>query len=156
MVSVGEEIVGVEKLDVVILGEGLDFVEIVDGEGGDGEAGGVPGVGSVVVDPIATGGDDFDAGFEGKIADVFDGPVGVLVESVDDGVPGVECHDPVEHFGVIDLDDKAVEDGGVAGLSVVDNLGKFFFDIWLVGVFGVGDDINVGVFKHKIDEFAVI
>lgn len=39
----------------------------------------MPSLSDVVVNPITTSGDDFDAGFESEVADVVDGPVGILI-----------------------------------------------------------------------------
>ena len=116
----------------------------------------MPSLSDVVVNPIATSGDNFDARLESKIADVLGGPIRVLVERIDDGTPGVERHDPVEHLGQIDLDDEAIEDRGVFGLGIFNNLGEFFFDVGAVGVFRIGDEVDVRVFNHEIDHLAII
>lgn len=116
----------------------------------------MPSLSDVVVNPIATSGDNFDARLESKIADVLGGPIRVLVERIDDGTPGVERHDPVEHLGQIDLDDKTVEDRGVFGLGIFNDLGEFFFDVGAVGVFRIGDEVDIRVLDHEIDHLAII
>lgn len=68
----------------------------------------------------------------------------------------MECHNPVEHFGQIDLDDKTVEDRGVFGLSIFNDLGEFFFDVGAVGVFRIGDEVDIRVLDHEIDHLAII
>lgn len=50
---------------------------------------------------------------------------------------------------MIDLDDEAVEDGFVDGFCEFNELSKFGLDSLLVGVFTVGDDIDVGVRLHE-------
>lgn len=121
--------------------------------GEDGEVGIFPGVDDGLIDPVADDGDDFDAGFCGESEDVFWGPgISDGVKGIEDGFPGVGCHNPVEHFGVVDLDDEAVEERFVDGFGEFDEIVKLGLYSRFVGVFAIGDDVDVGVGLHKIEE----
>ncbi len=126
----------------------MDKVEVVDGEGGDGQIVIVPkfsGVG-LLAEFITISGNNFDAGCLGEFDDVFWCPVRVLIESVNDGFPGVDIHNPVEHFGVVNLNDEAVEDCRIVFFSISDNLIEFGINVSLVSIFRIGDEINIWIF----------
>lgn len=100
--------------------------------------------------------DHFNARCASKFDDVFGGPVCVLIERVDDRFPGIKLHYPVEHFGVVDLDDETVENGGILRLSIINNLVEFGLGIGLVGVFGICDDVDVRICNHEVDEITIV
>lgn len=104
----GEEEVGVDDADTEFA-EGLVGVEVVDGVGGDLNAGRLPELHNVGGDPVVPHGDELDAGGGGEVQDVFWGPVGVIIEGKNDGAPGVDGHNPAQHGGVVDLDDETVK-----------------------------------------------
>lgn len=117
--------------------------------GGDFDAGGLPELHNVGGDPVVPHGDELDARGGGEVEDVFWGPIGVIIEGENDGAPGVDGHNPVQHGGVIDLDDETVKQGGVKVGGGLDEDFKLAADGGFVAGFGVGDDIEVGVFLHQ-------
>ena len=105
--------------------EAVDIIEVVNGMGNDSEISGFPGVDDGLIDPTSDYGNDFDAGFFGEGEDVLWRPsIPDGVESVKDGLPGVDFHGPVKHFGVVNLDDEAIEKGFVDGSGEFDYLVK--------------------------------
>ena len=62
----GEEEVGVDDADTEFA-EGLVGVEVVDGVGGDLNAGGLPELHNVGGDPVVPHGDELDAGGGGEV-----------------------------------------------------------------------------------------
>lgn len=104
-----EQEVGVEKIDAQIA-EFVGIDELVDSVDGDGNVGRLPKFDCIFRYPVSWQSDKFDAGLIGKFDDVFGGPIWILIKSIDDGFPGVDCHDCIEHFGVVNLDDKAIKD----------------------------------------------
>lgn len=146
----GEEIIGVEMSNTEGT-ETLNVVEVVDGVGDDGEIGVFPCVDDGLVDPASDYGDDFDAGFFGKSEDVFWCPsIPDGVKGIEDGFPRVDFHNPVEHFGVVNLDDESIEEGFVDGFGEFDNHIKLRLYSRFIGVFAVGNDVDVGVGLHEV------
>lgn len=104
-------------------------------------------------DTVAPEGNELDAGLFREFNDAFWCPIiPVGIESVDDGFPGIDRHDLLEHFWFIDLDDKAVEETGVVASRGLDEGRELLFDVKFVVEFCVGEDINVGVFLHELEE----
>lgn len=133
--------------------EAFDVVEIVNGVGDDGEFGGFPVVDDGLVDPAADDSDDFDTGFFGEGEDVLWGPsIPDSIKGVEDGFPRVDFHDPVEHLGVVNLDDEAVEDRFVDRFSEFDETIKLGLYSRFIGVFTVGDDVDIGMGLHEAQE----
>ena len=97
-------------------------------------------------------GDELDAGLFGKSEDVFRSPVGVGVESVNYRFPGVDSHDEIKHFWTVDLDNNAIKDGGVDGFGEFDEPSELGVDAFGVGEFGVGDDVDVRVGLHELND----
>lgn len=119
-IDFGEEEIGVEMSDAERV-ETFDVVEVVDGVEKNGKVGVFPGIDDGLINPVPDYGNDFDAGFFGKGKDVFWGPcVADDIESVEDGFPGVDFHNPIKHFGMVNLDDKTVKEGFVDGFSEFD------------------------------------
>lgn len=114
--------------------------------GGDFEAGGFPEISDVGGEICIPHCDQFNTGGFRESEDIFWGPVGVLVKSIDDGLPGVDFHNPVEHFWLVDLDDKTVEEAEISGTCGGDEGGELLLDVLLINVFGVGDNVDVGIF----------
>ena len=151
----GEEKVGIDDADAEGA-EGLVGVEVVDGVGGDLNAGRLPELHDVGGDPIIPHSDEFDARGGGEVENVFWGPIGVAVESEEDGAPRVDGHDPVEHLGMIDLDDEAIEEGGVDGGGGGDEGFELAADGGLVDGFGISDDIKIGILLHEAEELGEV
>ncbi len=152
----GDEKVGVDEADAEVSEAGF-FGGVVDSVGGDFKVGGSEEIGDFWGEPGAPDSDELDARRFSEGDDVFWGPVGVGIKSVDDGFPRVDLHNPVEHGLVVDLDDEAVKDFGVVnGICVVDEFGELMGGVGLVGIAGVGDEVGVGELDEEVDEPAVV
>ncbi len=53
---------------------------------------------------------------------------------------------------MVDLRDEAVEKGEIDGAGGFDESGELFANILFVGEFGVGDDVDVGIFSEDLKE----
>lgn len=151
-----EEEIGIDKLDAVIFFDVFDDVEVVKSEGSNSKTGIIPELGDFWSDKRPLDGNSFDSGLFSKSKDVFWGPIRVLIKSIDNRFPGVDFHDIVEHFWVVDLDDEAVKHGGIFGLSISDDFREFLSDAGLVEVFGIGNEVSVRMRDHEVDEGFII
>ena len=68
----------------------------------------------------------------------------------------MDGHNPVQHGGVIDLDDEAVKQGGVKVGGGLDEDFKLAADGGFVAGFGVGDDVKIRVFLHQAQELGEV
>ena len=129
----------------------VDVVEIIDGMGDDGEVGRFPGVNDGLVNPGSNHGNDLDTGFFGESENVFWGPGSENgVESVENGFPGVDFHNPIKHFWVVNLNNKTVEEGFVDGHREFDYFTKLGLNGCFIGIFTIGDNINIRMGLHKM------
>lgn len=131
---------------------GLSAIEVVKGVGGDFDVGRFPEISDVGGEICIPHCNQFNTGGFRESEDIFWSPVGVLVKSIDDGLPGVDFHNPVEHFGFVDLDDKTVKEAKIGGVCGGDEGGKLSFDVLLINVFSVGDNVDVGIFSEQLEE----
>lgn len=111
----------------------------------DFDAGSMPKLSNFGGDKVFPHGDISYTGGEGEVADVLGRPGRVGVERVNDGFPRVKGHDGVEHGLVVDLDDKAVENGFVDGTCGLDNGSERCGDGVRVGREGISEEVNVGI-----------
>lgn len=141
--------INIGNTEVKELFGGLEMIDCMDA---DHQTGRLP-----EVEPFGGGdsikeGDIFDTTCLGESSDVFGGPIGILIESVDDGFPGVDIHDPGEHIGEINLNNEAVENGLVERLSGGAEVPKEGTRGCFVGIFSVSDDIDVGVAIKEVEQ----
>ncbi len=77
--------------------------------------------------------------------DILRSPIRVAIKGINDGFPGVNVHNPRQHFGNVDLRDEAVEESEVSGFGGFDKSGELFANILFVGEFGVCNNIDVWI-----------
>lgn len=113
----------------------------------------MPEVEGFLATPRAPKGDELDTRGFGKGKDVFGSPVFViLVKRINDRSPGVDVHDVSEHFREVNLRDEALEKMLVDLAGGVDKFGELGSDVLYVEVFGVGNDVDVGVVGHELEK----
>lgn len=129
---------------------------LVDGMGGNENAGGFPISDifgrEVFVEPSIPKGNEFHTTLFGECNDVFWSPISTLIEGIDDRFPRINFHNPIEHFGMVDLRNKMVEEGGVDFVGSLDKGRELFTDIFFVGEFGVSHNIDIGVFLEDLEK----
>ena len=131
----------------------LSLAEVVDGMGGDFDAGRLPGVSNFWSEPVVPHGDEFYSRFFAKGENVFWSPdTFVGIEGIDDGFPGIDFHDPLEHFWFINLNDEAIEQRRVNGVGSFDKGVELLVDISFAINLGVSDDINIGILLEETEE----
>lgn len=83
--------------------------ELIDGMCGDLDISRLPEFSDVGGYPGPPHRDKFDTGLLAELQDVFWRPFRVIIEGIDDGFPGVDCHDFGKHVWIIDLHNEPVE-----------------------------------------------
>ena len=61
----------------------------------------------------------------------------------------MDFHNPIKHFGMIDLNNEVIEEGFIDRFREFDNRIKLRLHSRFIGVFAVGNDIDVGIGLHE-------